>query len=81
MRVRVYYTSVNCGDGSHHVEFFESQECISFLEEHDPESYSEGEGGGSFEVVEDGGHLDLSEILPGLPISTLEQVKKRCGSN
>lgn len=48
--MRIYYTTINYGDGSSGVGFYDSQECIDFLEEHEPEVYASGEGGDSFEV-------------------------------
>lgn len=75
MRKQIYYTSCNNGDGSSSTEFFESQDCINLLEEHDPESYAGGEGGSSFTVVEDGGWGDISEILPDLRIRTMVEIK------
>lgn len=62
--MRVFYTAVDCGDGSCNVEFYESQECIDLLEEHDPECYR-GEGGGWFDV----------ESISGISITTLDEVK------
>lgn len=43
-KTRIYYTATNGGDGSAGVSFYESQECIALLEEHDPETYAGGEG-------------------------------------
>jgi hypothetical protein len=63
---RIYYTGIDQGDGSVGVGFYESQQCIDLLEEHDPESYR-GEGGGSFQV--DG-------EIRGIYIQTLEEVKE-----
>lgn len=63
--MKIYYTTSNNGDGSASVHFFESQECIDLLEEHDPETWGMGEGGSSFNL--EGTH-DLS-------IDTLEDVK------
>lgn len=64
--MKVFYTTYDCGDGSNTVRFFDSQECISLLEDHDPEGYGCGEGGGSFDV-----HGEIS----GITIRTLDQVK------
>ncbi len=51
--MRVYYTTCDGGDGSASVEFYDSQECINYLESDeywDSDSYQAGEGGGWFEV-------------------------------
>lgn len=66
--MRIYYTGVDCGDGSISVEFFESQECIDLLEEHEPESYR-GEGGRWFDVD---GSISITT-----QITTLKEVKAR----
>lgn len=47
---RIYYTVRDNGDGSHTVEFFDSQKCIDYLEENDCETYGTGEGGGFFDI-------------------------------
>ena len=62
----IYYCGVDGGDGSIWVEFWESQECIDLLEEHDCE-YHRGEGGGSFEV---------NGTVSGIEIQTLEDAKQ-----
>lgn len=76
MRKTLFYTTVNAGDGSYYTRFFDSEECVNLLAEHDPEAYSDGDGGPaeSFEVVIDG-TFEFSEVFPDLKISTLEQVK------
>jgi len=76
MRIRIYYTVKNGGDGSSGVSFYESRECIDLLEEHDPEGYASGEGGGYFEIVVDG-HFEPEEQIQGITIETLEDVKKQ----
>lgn len=48
--MRIYYTTTNGGDGSASVDFFESQDLIDMLEEHDPETYGMGEGGSWFDI-------------------------------
>lgn len=50
--MRVYYTTRDNGDGSSSVDFFDSQQCIDWLEdeENGREEYWMGEGGGWFEV-------------------------------
>jgi hypothetical protein len=63
--MKVYYTGQDCGDGSLHVRFFDSRECIEELEERDPESFR-GEGGGNFTV--DG-------TITGISIETMDDVK------
>lgn len=67
MTKTIYYTAVNGHDGSASVAFFECGECIDLLEEHDPETYSMGEGGSSFVV---NGTTDLQ-------VRTLASVKKQ----
>ena len=64
----IYYTVQDGGDGSARTRFFESQECIDLLEEHDY-SFAMGEGGDSFEVD---GTTDLE-------VETLEQVMAELG--
>jgi hypothetical protein len=68
--LRVYYTTANNGDGSSSVKFFESQECIDLLEEHDPDSYGSGEGGSYFDIE---GAITFQSNWE--KIQTLEQVK------
>jgi hypothetical protein len=65
--MRIYYTTVNGGDGSAWVEFFESQECINLLEQEDPETYGMGEGGDWF---------DVDGTITGIRIKSLAQVQK-----
>jgi len=67
----IYYTVRNNGDGSGSVEFFYDKECINLLENHDPETYASGEGGGSFNYT---GELDFGKYEWMQP-ATLEQVK------
>lgn len=67
--MRIYYTGTDGGDGSLGVQFFESQECIDLLEEHDMETYR-GEGGGWF---------DVEGTIFGIEIQTLDQVKEEIG--
>jgi hypothetical protein len=62
----IYYTGVDGGDGSVSVSFYDSQECIDLLEEHDPE-YHRGEGGGSFTVTGE---------VTGLNIENIDDVKE-----
>jgi hypothetical protein len=62
----IFFTGVDGGDGSISVAFYDSQECIDLLEEHDPESHR-GEGGGSFTVIGE---------VEGLNIETIEDVKE-----
>ena len=64
--MRIYYTGVDAGDGSIGVEFFNSPECITLLEDAMPEYYR-GEGGGSFEV----GYFN------GINVETLQDVRAR----
>lgn len=66
MATTIYYTGTDQGDGSLGVEFWESKECITLLEEHDFEYYR-GEGGGSFTV--DG-------TITGINIGTFEDAKQ-----
>lgn len=63
----IYYASYNQGDGSAGVRFFEDQECIDLLEEHDLEGFGQCEGGGSFEV---------NGSISGIEIETLDDVKE-----
>lgn len=65
--MRVYFTTQDNGDGSSSVVFFDSQECIDFLEENDPDTYASGEGGSSFEIT--------GKIV-GITIRNLEQTIK-----
>lgn len=62
----VYYTAIDSGDGSLRVEFFDSKECITLLEEYDLEG-ARGEGGGSFQVEGE---------ITGLTIGTIEDVRE-----
>lgn len=50
MKRTIYYTTSSNGDGSSSVSFHDSQACIDYLEEKDPEGYGQGEGGGSFTI-------------------------------
>lgn len=68
----IYYTGTNGGDGSIGVSFYESQECIDLLEEHDPETYGQGEGGGEFEVEGE---------ITGINVETLADVKTEIGAD
>ena len=45
----MYYTTIDNGDGSSSTRFFESQECIDYLEDVNPEAFGAGEGGSWFE--------------------------------
>lgn len=62
----IYYTATDDGDGSLGVSFYDSQEAIDLLEEHDLEG-ARGEGGGSFTV--DGN-------VSGLHIETIDDVRE-----
>ena len=70
MTITIWYTATNQGDGSSGVEFWESAECITLLEEHDPETYAAGEGGSSF-IVEGN--------ITGIYVGTLEEAKEQIG--
>lgn len=65
--MQIFYTGVDNGDGSIGVEFYNSRECIEFLELNLPESYR-GEGGGSFEC-------DNFSLVVGNFDDAIEQVK------
>lgn len=61
--MRIYYTAMDCGDGSLHVRFFDDQRCIDLLEEHMPETYR-GEGGSYFDCDNFSANVDtLKEVL------------------
>ncbi len=60
----IYYTGVDCGDGSISVRFFSDERCIPLLEEYDMESYR----GGRFEMPVEAAYLS------GLTISSYEDV-------
>jgi hypothetical protein len=64
-KTTIYFTGVDNGDGSISVSFYESQECIDLLEEHDPECHR-GDGGGQFTVEGE---------IEGIEIETLEDVR------
>lgn len=68
--MRVFYTATNNGDGSSSVEFFDSQECITKLEDKDPEGYSCGEGGSSFDVPD-------GTVITGIEIHTMADVDEQ----
>jgi hypothetical protein len=63
--MRIYYTAVDCGDGSLSVNFYDSQEAIDLLEEYDLEG-ARGEGGSYF---------DIEGFATGITVETLEDVK------
>lgn len=63
----IYYTGVDCGDGSISVRFFSDERCIPLLEEYDMEGYR-GEGGGRFEIP-----VEVA-LLSGLTISSYDDV-------
>lgn len=65
--MKIFYSGKDCGDGSLAVEFFDSQETIDLLEEHDCEGYR-GEGGGCFEVPD-------GTVITGLDITTYEDAR------
>lgn len=62
--MRIYYTAMDCGDGSLHVRFFDDQRCIDLLNEHDPAGYPEYSAG----------HFDCDNFTG--TVSTLEEVLK-----
>lgn len=64
----IYYTTSDNGDSSNCVEFYDCQEAIDLLEEHDPEGYASGEGGGKF---------DIDGEITGIDIRTLAQVQEQ----
>jgi hypothetical protein len=66
---KIYYTVSDGGDGSASAHFFECQECIDLLEEHDPDTWASGEGGGFFTCD------NFSQY-----ITPLEEVKSRIAS-
>lgn len=68
--MKVFYTTCNNGDGSSSTEFFESSECITRLEDKDPEGYGQGEGGGSFEVPD-------GTVIVGIEIKTMADVDEQ----
>lgn len=72
--MRVWFTTSNNGDGSSSVEFFDSEECITKLEEKDPEGYAGGEGGGSFEVPD-------GTVITGIEIHNLAMVNEQLAQN
>lgn len=63
--MRIFYTTVDNGDGSSSVQFFDSKECIKFLEDVDPEGYHAGEGGSWF---------DIEGTISGITILTMNDV-------
>lgn len=65
---QIFYTVADNGDGSYSTYFFESLECIEALEEHDPDTWAAGEGGGSFMCKDISGVavltlVDVAEII------------------
>lgn len=76
--MRVYFTTCDNGDGSASVCFFDSQECIDFLEDEENglEEYWAGEGGSWFEVP-DGTEI----VLAGAPYAKIKTLEELKGSN
>lgn len=72
LTMRIFYTTTNNGDGSSSVAFYDSQECIDKLEEHDPETYGSGEGGSYF---------DVEGTITGITIETMEDVLEEIGDD
>lgn len=72
--MKIFYTTCDNGDGSSSVEFFDSQECIDYLEDEETgdEAYWSGEGGSWFEVP-DGTVITFPSAYH--KIKTLEEVK------
>ena len=70
--MRIYYTTCNNGDGSASVRFFESQECIDYLEENDPEGFGSGEGGS---------YMDIEGTVTGIEIEKFEDIKSEFEEN
>jgi hypothetical protein len=68
MKRTIWYTTVDAGDGSYYVRFFESEECITLMGEHDPEGYSDGDGCVAWSFTVDG-------EITGIEVTTLEEVK------
>lgn len=62
--MRIYYTAMDCGDGSLHVRFFDDENCVKLLNEHEPETYPEHSGG----------HFDCDNFT-GV-VSSMEEVLK-----
>lgn len=62
---KIFYTTADNGDGSSSVWFFESQECIQALENHDPGTWAAGEGGGSFlcERISEVDVLTIADVM------------------
>lgn len=69
--MRYYFTTRDNGDGSSSVEFFESREAIQFAEEHWPEEYGSGEGGGWLDGLIDGWHYGV------LRPTTMQELERR----
>ena len=69
--MRVWLLSTDQGDGSRGIQFFDNKESCNRLIEHDPDTYSDGDGGNiySFEVP------DGTEIT-GINIRTVEDVNE-----
>lgn len=72
--MKVFYTVVKDGSIFHansaFVAFFDSEECITKLEEKGAEGYRAGEGGGSFEVPD-------GTIITGIQIQTMADVEEQ----
>lgn len=58
--MRIFYTAVDCGDGSMSVRFFNNELCIKLLEQHDLKGFR-GEGGGYFDCDNFTGDFDTLE--------------------
>lgn len=71
MKRKIWYTTVNAGDGSYYVEFFDNPKCAKLLGEHDPESYSDGDGSGPK------GSFEIDGEITGIEVTTLQEVKSR----
>lgn len=68
--MRVYFTTANNGDGSASVCFYDSQACITKLEEKEPEAYGAGEGGGWFEVPD-------GTVITGIEVQNMAMVDEQ----
>lgn len=64
---RIFYTVVNCGDGSYNVEYFLDRSLIDKLSDFDPEYYPS----------ESDGCFDVFGRIEGIHITTAEEVNQR----
>lgn len=82
MKVTIYHTCYNAGDGSAHTVFALDKKVIEKAAKHDEEGYMDGDGLviDEFEIIVDG-EFNVEEQVKGITFMTMEEVEENIGEN